>query len=296
MTTPDARTTHAQTKRKIQTCGQIDCGSWIHSLPPIYPFLILITTQPSTGTSTDDTMTSQIILLGDSLTQLGYEGWASTLANVYQRRADVINRGCSGYNTKNYLDYIPLPSIECAPNVCLVIIFFGANDASLLKENPRQHVSLEDYRQNLKTLIQNVNDTYDTPRILLMNPPPLDHNQRLLYQKQRYGDLATGRLERTTENTALYADACLKVGEELNIPCLDLFHNMVEVSNYNEFLKDGLHFSEKGQVFVVEQILNAIQQYYPELRVIPCPVTGQYNNSSSQCEALKTLGPYHDQI
>jgi lysophospholipase L1-like esterase len=237
---------------------------------------------------------SQIILLGDSLTQLGYEGWAATLANVYQRRADVVNRGCSGYNTKNYLDYIPLP--PTTTNVCLVIIFFGANDASLLEENPRQHIPLDEYSQNLKLLIQRVNDTYQTPRILLINPPPLDHEQRLLYQKKRYGALAMGRLERTTENTKRYADACLKVGIELNIPCLDLFHNMLQISNYNEFLNDGLHFSDKGHVFVGQQVLDAIRQHYPEISVIPCPVTGQYNNSSSQCAALKTLGPYHDQI
>ena len=251
----------------------------------------------SSPPKTDDAIMSQIILLGDSLTQLGYEGWASTLANVYQRRADIINRGCSGYNTKNYLDYIPLPSSAgFATNVCLVIIFFGANDASLLEENPRQHVSLDDYRQNLTTLIQRVNDTYNAPRLLLINPPPLDHDQRLLYQKQRYGDLATGRLERTTEHTARYADACLQVGLEWKVPCLDLFHNMLQVSNYSEFLSDGLHFSDRGHEFVGQQVLSAIQEHYPELYVKPCPVTGQYNNSSSQCTALKTLGPYHDQI
>ena len=246
--------------------------------------------------STDAKTISQIILLGDSLTQLGFEGWASTLANVYQRRADIINRGCSGYNTKTFLDYITLPSAGFATNVCLVIIFFGANDASLLEENPRQHISLDEYSQNLKILIQRVNDTYDAPRILLINPSPLDHDQRLLFQKQRYGDLATGRLERTTENTGRYADACLNVGLEVNVPCLDLFHNMIQVPNYSEFLNDGLHFSGKGHAFVGQQVLDAIHQHYPELRVIPCPVTGQYNNSSSQCAALKTLGPYHDQI
>jgi isoamyl acetate esterase len=123
----------------------------------------------------NDTM-AQIILLGDSLTQLGFEGWAAKLADVYQRRADVINRGCSGYNTNDFLKYIPLP--QSCTNVCLVTIFFGANDASLYDENPRQHVPLEDYRSNLKTLIQAVKKQYNSPRILLINPPPLDHNLR----------------------------------------------------------------------------------------------------------------------
>jgi isoamyl acetate esterase len=234
---------------------------------------------------------AQIVLLGDSLTQLGFEGWAATLANVYQRRADVINRGCSGYNTQNYLQYIPLPSCN---NVCLVTIFFGANDASLFHENPRQHVPLDDYRRNLKTLVQRVQEHYSAPRILLINPPPLDHEQRFQFQKQRYGDLASGRLERTTENTGLYAEACFAVANELNIPCLDLFNAMLQAPDYSRFLCDGLHFSPVGHDFVAAQILRAIGEHFPELEVTPCRETGQWNNSGSKCPALPSLGPYHD--
>jgi isoamyl acetate esterase len=236
---------------------------------------------------------AEILLLGDSLTQLGFEGWAATLANVYQGRADVINRGRSGYNTKNVLDYIVLPSCY---HLSLVTIFLGANDASLPSENPRQYISLEDYSRNLKTLIQRVNEKYNSPRILLINPPPLDHAQRLEYQKIRYGDLATGRLERTTENTALYSKACLQVGTELNVPCLNLFSIMAETPNYNEFFYDGLHFSPKGHVFVAQQVLKAIQQHYPEIHVTPCPNTGQYNNSASHCSVLPSFAPYHDNL
>ncbi len=44
-----------------------------------------------------------IVLFGDSITQQGFGlnghvGWASLLANDYIRRADVLNRGFSGYN------------------------------------------------------------------------------------------------------------------------------------------------------------------------------------------------------
>lgn len=261
---------------------------------PCETFLVsLLLLKTSTMSTTVEDSTAQIILLGDSLSQLGFEGWASTIANVYQRRADVINRGCSGYNTKNYLQFVPLPPCN---NVCLVTLFFGANDASLLEENPRQHVPIEDYSRNLKSLVQRVQEKYSSPRILLINPPPLDHEQRLLFQKQRYGNLATGRLERTTENTGRYADACLAVARDLNIPCLDLFHNMLHVPDYSRFLCDGLHFSAVGHDFVADQILQAMQKHFPELIVTPCPQTGQWNNSASKCPALPSLGPYHDLI
>lgn len=238
------------------------------------------------------TETAKILLLGDSLTQLAFEGWGARLAHVYQRRADILNRGCSGYNTVFY-GRIPLPDVS---NVCLVIIFFGANDASLEDENPRHFVSLSDYSQNLKALISKANEAYNSPRILLVTPPPLDHEKRLAYQKQRYGDQATGVLERTTENTQLYAQACAGVAAETKLPCLDLFDAMLAVQDYGHFLSDGLHFSAVGHDFVANCILEAINTHYPELKVTPCPTTGQWNNSGSTCAALESLGPYHDLI
>lgn len=234
-----------------------------------------------------------ILLLGDSLTQLAFEGWGSKLANVYQLRADVVNRGCSGYNTSFY-SRLPLP--QCPNGVCLVLIFFGANDASLPKENPHHYVSLQDYRQNLIALVQRVRAQYISPRIMFLTPPPLDHAKRLLYQRQRYGDNATGVLERTTENTKLYAMACVEVAQQLHLPCLNLFDQMMAQDNYGRLLSDGLHFSSEGHDFVGDCILSAIQEHYSELRVIPCPVTGQWNNSASQCEALSRFAPYHDLI
>jgi hypothetical protein len=44
----------------------------------------------------------RILLVGDSITQESFQpnGWGSALANWYIRRADVINRGLDGYNTR----------------------------------------------------------------------------------------------------------------------------------------------------------------------------------------------------
>ena len=64
----------------------------------------------TTSFSSDDDAAGnrrQILLVGDSLTQRGYDskkGWVSKLASSYVRRADVINRGYSGYNTRWVLD------------------------------------------------------------------------------------------------------------------------------------------------------------------------------------------------
>ena len=78
------------------------------------------------------------------------------IANTYQRRADILNRGMSGYNTRWYLRYAQDNGIweeEDNDNVVLITIFFGANDASLEKENPHAHVPLDEYKQNIQTMI-----------------------------------------------------------------------------------------------------------------------------------------------
>ena len=47
---------------------------------------------------------ARILLFGDSLTQYSFApqdgGWGAVIADYFQRRADVVNRGFSGYNTE----------------------------------------------------------------------------------------------------------------------------------------------------------------------------------------------------
>jgi isoamyl acetate esterase len=254
------------------------------------------------------------LLLGDSLTQLSYEGWGATLANVYQRRCDVLNRGYAGYNTKYYLQHV-LPTLlrfdlSGSSNATLCILFFGANDAALRDVDPHHHVPISEYVDNLKRMITQIQQTANSPKILLVTPPPVHHGQRLQYQKQRFGDKATGVLERRNDVTAQYADACAKLGEAMNVPILDMFHAMVNGAAPNnsssstaadetawaEYFYDGLHFSSAGQAFVATHLLDAINDNFPPLAVIPDPVTGQWCNSGSACEALSPNGPYHDEI
>ncbi len=71
----------------------------------------------------------KLVLIGDSNIQYGFsaEGrWVSLLADLLQRKCDVINRGFSGYNT-NYLK-IMLPEILDEFEIdttCGIIILLG---------------------------------------------------------------------------------------------------------------------------------------------------------------------------
>mmetsp|Transcript_8116 Transcript_8116/g.17490 ORF Transcript_8116/g.17490 Transcript_8116/m.17490 type:complete len:267 (-) Transcript_8116:238-1038(-) len=246
---------------------------------------------------------AKLLLLGDSLTQLCFEGWGSDLANMFQRRADVLNRGMSGYNTRWYLRYAEDNGIWEEPgNIVLVTIFFGANDAALPERDPAKHVPLPEYQTNLEIIIEKAKEAYAGAKILLIAPPPVHRGQRLKFQKDRYGEKATGIPERTSEHTGKYAAVCREVANTKKIPCLDLFDIMRNNEGNSDeegiarFFWDGLHFSKTGQKFVYDALANAIHTHFPGLEVRPCPITGQFNNSSSVCDDIVNSGPYHDKL
>jgi lysophospholipase L1-like esterase len=105
-----------------------------------------------------------IILFGDSITQQGFSGWVSRLSDAYTRRADVLNRGYSGYNTRHALDMLPYvfgPDCNAeddkTDNVLMVTVFFGANDASLPGDREHcQHVPIDEYESNLRKIVKSI--------------------------------------------------------------------------------------------------------------------------------------------
>jgi lysophospholipase L1-like esterase len=213
----------------------------------------------------------------------------------------------SGYNTRWFLRYADDDGVWEEPgNVVLVTVFFGANDAALADRDPAKHVPVPEYKDNLRALIKKARVAYPDAGILALSPPPVHEQQRLDFQKQRYGDRATGVPERTREHTQQYASACVDVAREMNVPCVDLFTAMVEKGGvgdddhdgegYGRYLSDGLHFNQAGHRFVFEELVGAIERHFPGLAVTPDPVTGQPNNSASTCPDLESSGPYHDEI
>jgi len=209
----------------------------------------------------------------------------------------------SGYNTRWFIRYAEDKGVWEEPgNIVFITIFFGANDAALPDQDPKKHVPIAEYRTNLEKIVDSAKESYPKAKILLIAPPPVHRGQRLEFQKQRYGEKATGIPERTSEHTGKYAVACCEVAEHKNVPCLDLFTAMrnadgnTDVDDIGRFFWDGLHFSKTGHKFVYDSLTNCFEAKFPELHVRPCPNTGQFNNSSSACEGIQNSGPYHDEI
>ncbi|XP_009867744.1 PREDICTED: isoamyl acetate-hydrolyzing esterase 1 homolog, partial [Apaloderma vittatum] len=107
------------------------------------------------------------------------DGWGAALAERLVRKCDVVNRGFSGYNTRWAKLILPrlIPKSTSADSTVAVTIFFGANDSALKDLNPKQHVPLEEYAMNLKSMIQYLKSVdIAEDRIILITPPPLEES------------------------------------------------------------------------------------------------------------------------
>eukprot|EP00075_Anas_platyrhynchos_P021760 XP_027311013.1 isoamyl acetate-hydrolyzing esterase 1 homolog isoform X1 [Anas platyrhynchos] len=201
----------------------------------------------------------RIVLFGDSITEFSFQehGWGAFLAERLVRKCDVVNRGLSGYNTRWAKVILPrlISKNSGAESTVAVTIFFGANDSALKDLNPKQHVPLEEYTANLKSMVQylkSIDITED--RIILITPPPL---QESAWEKEC---LAKGdKLNRRNATTGQYAQACVQVARDCGTDVLDLWTLMQKNQDFSAYLSDGLHLSAKGNSFLAAQLWKRLE-------------------------------------
>ncbi|NXI42112.1 IAH1 esterase, partial [Galbula dea] len=202
----------------------------------------------------------RVVLFGDSITEYSFQenGWGTYLAERLTRKCDVVNRGLSGYNTRWAKLVLPklITKNAGAESTVAVTIFFGANDSALKDLNPKQHVPLEEYAANLKSMIQylkSVDITED--RIVLITPPPL---QESAWEK---ACLAKGdKLNRCNATTGEYAQACVQVARDCGTDVLDLWTLMQKNQDFSSYLSDGLHLSAEGSNFLAAQLWSCLEK------------------------------------
>jgi lysophospholipase L1-like esterase len=219
-----------------------------------------------------------IILYGDSLTQFSFGeyggGWASLLSAAYQRRADVFNRGFSGYNTRHALDMVPKVFAPAEGGIVFATVFWGANDASLPGE--RQHVPVEEYGENLSKMILSIrertaaskgeaHENADFP-IFVLTPPPVDNEAWFQTSKEwRETDI----FDRTNDHTQKYVEEAKKVAEKHNhcvvLDTWEILGGSSDAAEYGKHLSDGLHLSESGNRLIFDALIGKIRSDFPHL-------------------------------
>ncbi|XP_053142539.1 isoamyl acetate-hydrolyzing esterase 1 homolog isoform X3 [Hemicordylus capensis] len=210
----------------------------------------------------------RIILFGDSITEFSFQenGWGASLAHRLARRCDILNRGLSGYNTRWAKLVLPrlIGKDSDAENTIAVTIFFGANDGALKEVNPKQHVPLDEYADNLKNMIQYLKSVdIAEDKIILVTPPPLHETS---WEKEC---IAKGeKLNRLNIITGEYAKACVKVAGDCGTDVIDLWTLIQENKDFSCYLSDGLHLSTEGNNFLASQLWPLLERRTSTLPVL----------------------------
>jgi lysophospholipase L1-like esterase len=237
-------------------------------------------TVPVCTGSVDGLHRSSIVLFGDSITQEAMDvgGWAALLAHAYRRKADVVVRGFSGYNTRMARHLAPLlfppetktsaaggvSSSSTSKQVLFTTIFFGANDACdnarLPPGKPAQGVPVPEFEANLRSLI--VSAAAVSRAVVVISPPPVD--------TAAWPDRDNGRV-------AAYTAACASAvawarGEGVAaaptsavVLHVNLFRGFGGEDgdgdgDWKPLLSDGLHLSAAGSSVVARMVLEALAE------------------------------------
>ncbi|KAH9252040.1 hypothetical protein BASA81_010022 [Batrachochytrium salamandrivorans] len=237
---------------------------------------------------------NKIVLFGDSLTQFaqgppramrgGGPGWGDCLVEYYARRADVVNRGCFGYNTRDALevDLIPRPSDDGEGEVLFATVLLGSNDAcSIELERDGKHVDLVEYGRNLHELLVRARKL--TSRVLVFTPPAMD--------LAKYTDFRLNTVkkpvDRSNDLVLPYVNVCLQVCRTSGLDCVNLYEQTVGCVDTLTGV-DGLHFSESGDELMFQLVKQHVETNWPELAVHPDPNSRTYSNSAS----VSAIAPY----
>nr|XP_043635717.1 GDSL esterase/lipase At5g62930 [Erigeron canadensis] len=201
-----------------------------------------------------------IVLFGDSITEQSfrYGGWGASLTDTYSRKADIVVRGYGGYTTRWALFMLPhIFSLGSTTPPAATTVFFGANDAALPgRTSERQHVPLEEYKENLRKIVHHLKECSATMLIVLITPPPVDEEGRQEYATSVYGEKAMKLPERTNEAAGTYANGCVDVAKELGVSSINLWSKMQETQGWQKkFLSDGLHLTPDGNKIVFEEVV-----------------------------------------
>ena len=189
-----------------------------------------------------------IVAFGDSITlatRKPEEGkWTSLLQ--YQlsdalphREIRVINSGVSGNTSREGLARIEKDVLNHAPN--MVLVEFGGNDAT---QNPKRHVTLEEYRANLESILKAIHEETDAQVVLLTFPPVIEEwhswGKDPFYIEQ-------GGVDIYVEN---YRVATREFAKQHNLSLIDIDQALrVEIERTDiksVILPDGIHLTAEG--------------------------------------------------
>ncbi|KAK6358309.1 hypothetical protein TWF730_007655 [Orbilia blumenaviensis] len=241
-----------------------------------------------------------MVLFGDSITEgelpylalprsssLVIAGLGADLTRRFSRRIQVLERGFSGYNSSNARVIVDdvIPPAGGAIDLKLLVIFFGANDAVLPRNQQivnaeqaeqgvvvvSQHVDIEEYKVHLRAMAQHKHVKDHGAKVVLVTPPPICEHKILPWKDRR------------SAVAKQYAEAAISVAEETGVEVLKLWHIFMAEAGWKEgepllgeigvpkseklgeLLSDGLHLTPKGYKLFFDGLVDLLKDRLPEI-------------------------------
>lgn len=228
----------------------------------------------------------QFMLFGDSITEFAFNSnfqesqgnelyqngkvnpmhqqftMGAALTNLYVRRLDIVQKGFSGYNSRWALKILP-ELLKIYTNVKMAYIFFGSNDSCM---GEIQHVPIEEYRENTLKLIDTFKQ-HGVEKIILITPALFNEE---LWNENKADEVSKG-YTRSNKDFARYAEALEQIGSEMQLPVVNLNKAFTKYADeklngkWQDLLCDGLHFSGHGYYVFYNELVNTINNVYPEM-------------------------------
>ncbi|KAJ8499378.1 hypothetical protein OPV22_009930 [Ensete ventricosum] len=200
------------------------------------------------------------VLFGSSIVQFSFssEGWGAILADVYARKADILLRGYSGWNSRRAVEVLNkvFPK-DAAVQPSLVVVYFGGNDSmGPHASGLGPHVPLAEYIENMRKIATHLKSLSEKTRIIFLTSPPLNEEMSSQLLSPFVSELA-----RTNERCRIYSEACVKLCNEMNVKVVDLFTAIQKQDDWRTTcFTDGIHISSEGSKIVVEEIIKVIRE------------------------------------
>ncbi|XP_059463395.1 GDSL esterase/lipase WDL1-like [Corylus avellana] len=202
----------------------------------------------------------QFVLFGSSIVQQSFrnEGWGAILADLYARKADILLRGYSGWNSRHALQVLDqvFPK-DAAIQPSLVIVYFGDNDSMLPHPSGLgPHVPLPEYIENMRKIALHLKSLSEKTRIIFLSAPPVSEEQIC-----ETFSLKLVELHRTNESCRIYSEACLELCREMDIKAIDLWTVIQKRDDWlTASFTDGIHLSSEGSKTVVKEIMKVLSE------------------------------------
>lgn len=171
-------------------------------------------------------------------------GWADRIKQYlsFENGTHVFNLGVSGAVSTDLVDRFDMEAKYRKPDI--IIISLGTNDAGVLIDINENQVSIDDFTDNIKSLLEKSKKYTDN--IVIVCSIPVNESvcnpwrNKLLY---------------LNEEIKKYNSKAVELAKEYNVKYIDLFDKFKN-DNYKELLHDGLHPNSAGHKLMFDIIKN----------------------------------------